>query len=192
MHLDPSSLDTLLSVALGVALAAAVGFRIFVPLLVLSVASLAGRVELAPSFAWIGTYPALTVFGVATLVEIAAYYVPWLDNVLDWLGAPVAVVAGTVVAASTFTGLDPMLKWVLAVIAGGGAAGAVHGSMALIRKLSSFTTGGLANPLVSTVEAGGSVVLAALAVAVPVLAVLLLITAAAFAGRLILRRRAPQ
>lgn len=179
----------LLQVALGIALAAAAGFRIFVPLLVLSIAAVTGRVELAGGLAWIGTMPALVVFAVATVAEIAAYYVPWVDNALDWLGAPLAVTAGTLLAASTLGDADPMLRWVLAVVAGGGTAGAVHGVLALLRKLSSLTTGGLANPILSTAEAGGSLALSVLALALPLLALLLLAVALAVLLRTARRRR---
>jgi hypothetical protein len=188
MDADPGTVELLLSLGLGIGLAAACGFRIFVPLLVASAAALTGHLELTPSLAWIGTRPALIAFAAATVAEVAGYYVPWVDNVLDALGAPLALVAGTLVSASVFTEVDPMLRWILAAIAGGGAAGAVHGTMALLRQASSLTTGGLANPLVSTAEMGGSLIVAVLAILVPLLALLLLV-AAAFAALRFLRRR---
>jgi len=188
--MDAAGWDVLLSVALGVGLAAACGFRIFVPLLVLSAASLTGRVELTHGMAWLGTTPALVVLAVATLAEIAAYYVPWVDNVLDWLGAPVAILAGTLVSASVLTELDPVVRWTLAAIAGGGAAGVVHGSMALLRKLSSLATGGLGNHVVATGEAGGSLALSALAVLAPLAALAGLLLVALLLARAVRRRRA--
>ncbi|MCB1056248.1 MAG: DUF4126 domain-containing protein [Acidobacteria bacterium] len=187
MDTDISTLETLLSLSLGLGLAAACGFRVFVPLLLMSVAALTGHLELADSLAWIGTWPALTVFAVATLLEIGAYYVPWLDNFLDGVGVPAAVIAGTVVTASAVVGMDPMLKWTLAVIAGGGVAGIVHGGMAAVRGLSSLTTGGTANPLVSTAEAGGSLTLSALAVMIP-FAGAALVTLLLVAGVAVIRR----
>jgi hypothetical protein len=122
------SLETTLSLLVGIGLSAACGFRVFVPLLILSIAAFTGHVTLASSFAWIGTYPALVAFSVATCLEIAAYYVPWVDNLLDSIATPAAVVAGTMVTASLVTHLDPFLKWTLAVIAGGGMAGLVQGA----------------------------------------------------------------
>ncbi|MEP0773156.1 MAG: DUF4126 domain-containing protein [Acidobacteriota bacterium] len=185
--LDP---ELLLHAGLGIALAAAAGFRIFVPLLVLSAAALSGRVELTGGLEWMGSWPALIVFAVATVVEIAGYYVPWVDNVLDWLGAPLAVIAGTLLAASTLGDADPLLRWVLAVVAGGGAAGAVHALTALLRKLSSLATGGLANPVLSTAEAGGSLALSLLALVLPLLALGVLVAAVVLALRVARRRRA--
>lgn len=189
MASDVFTPELLLHAALGIALAAAAGFRIFVPLLVLSIAAVSGRVELAGGLAWIGTVPALVVFAAATVAEIAAYYVPWVDNALDWLGAPLAVTAGTLLAASTLGDADPLLRWVLAVVAGGGTAGAVHGVLAVLRKLSSLTTGGLGNPILSTAEAGGSLAVSLVALALPLLALLLLAVALAVLLRAARRRR---
>src|SRR5947209_5055832 len=98
--------STLLSICLGIGLSAACGFRVFVPLLVMSIASLSGHLSLAPGFAWIGTYPALLTFAVATILEIAGYYIPWLDHALDILASPAAIVAGTVATASVVTGMS--------------------------------------------------------------------------------------
>jgi len=162
--------DILLSVGLGLGLSAACGFRIFVPFLAMSGAAHAGYLRLDGSFEWIGSTPALIVFGVATLLEIGAYYLPWLDNLLDSVASPAAVVAGVVATASVVTDMDPLLKWSLAVIAGGGLAGAVQAVTAGVRGASSLTTGGLANPLVSTVEAASSFGLSFLALVVPLVA----------------------
>src|SRR6266704_2988656 len=114
------SMETLLSICVGIGLSAACGFRIFVPLLLMSVASLTGHLTLAHGFEWVGSYPALVTFAVATSVEIAGYYVPWVDNVLDAIATPAAIVTGSLVTASLVTDLSPFLKWTLAIIAGGG------------------------------------------------------------------------
>jgi hypothetical protein len=167
------SLDTVLSVCLGLGLAAACGFRIFVPLLVMSVASLTGHLELSGQFEWISTVPAAITLSVATVLEVGAYYIPWLDNLLDTVASPIAVVAGVVVSASVITGMDPYLKWTLAVIAGGGVAGAVQMLTSGTRGVSTLTTAGFGNPLVSTAEVGGSLVTAILSVVAPILTVIL-------------------
>src|SRR5215475_3116859 len=108
-------METLSSICLGIGLSAACGFRVFVPLLVMSIASLSGHLTLAPGFQWIGTYPALITFSVATAVEIAGYYVPWVDHLLDTISTPAAIIAGTIVTASLVTGLSPFMKWTLAI-----------------------------------------------------------------------------
>src|SRR5579864_4751189 len=150
-------METFLSICVGIGLSAASGFRVFVPLLVMSIASLSGHLTLAHGFEWIGTYPAMTAFAVATCLEIAGYYVPWLDHLLDTMATPAAIVAGTIVTASAVADMSPFLKWTLAVIAGGGAAGLVQSATVVTRGASAVTTGGLANPVVSTFELGGAV-----------------------------------
>ncbi len=168
-------MELTLSILIGIGLAAACGFRVFVPFLVVSIASLSGHLMLAPGFEWIGTNYALVAFAIGTVLEIAAYYVPWLDNLLDAAATPAAVVAGTIVAASVVADLSPFLKWTLAVIAGGGVAGAVQAATVALRGASSLTTGGAANPVLSTGELGGSVVTSVLAVTLPLIAAALVV-----------------
>lgn len=167
--------ETLLSVCLGLGLSAAVGFRVFVPLLVVNLAARAGWLELAGELAWMGETPALITFAVATVLEVGAYYVPWLDNLLDSIATPAAVVAGTVVTASVVTGMDPALKWTLAVIAGGGIAGAVQTATVGGRAISTVATAGLGNPLVATGELVSSFALSVISLLVPLLAALMVL-----------------
>jgi len=150
-------MDTLTSIFLGIGLSAACGFRVFVPMLFISAAAISGHLTLASGFQWLGTYPALLTFAVATVLEIGGYYIPWLDHLLDTLATPAAIVAGCVVTAAMVTKMDPLLKWTLAIIAGGGVAGLVQGSTVLARASSTATTAGLGNPIFATIELGGSV-----------------------------------
>ena len=176
-------MQEILSICVGIGLAAACGFRIFIPPLIMSIAAMSGNLTLSPSFAWIGTYPALITFAVATALEVTAYYVPWLDNFLDSIATPAAMVAGTVVTASMVSGMSPWIQWTLAIIAGGGAAGLVQGTTVLTRAASTATTGGLANPVVATAEWGLSLGTAILTVIAPILAIILLLIVAIFGGR---------
>jgi hypothetical protein len=186
-------METLLSICVGIGLSAACGFRVFVPLLVMSIASLSGHLTLAHGFEWIGTYPALVAFSVATCLEIVGYYIPWVDHLLDTIATPAAMVAGTIVTASAVGDMSPFLKWTLAVIAGGSAAGLVQGATVVTRAASTASTGGLANPLVATLELIGSVVTSILALVVPVAAVALVLLAIFVLGRKALRKlRTPQ
>src|SRR5215204_4144976 len=118
--------EILLSIAIAIGLSAACGFRVFVPCLVMSVAAQAGYLQLASGWEWIGSTPALIAFALAAILEIAAYYVPWLDNLLDTIATPAAVVAGVVATAAVVSGMSPFLTWTLAAIAGGGAAGLIQ------------------------------------------------------------------
>ena len=183
-------METLLGIALGLALSAAAGFRIFVPLLALGAAQASGHLSLSDDFAWIGSTPALIVFGVATVAEITAYYVPWLDHLLDTIAAPAAVVAGIVMTAGVVSDVDPFWRWTLAVVAGGGLAGAVHGSTSLLRLASTGTTGGLANPLVATGELGSAMAISVAALLVPLIALALVIVGLVFTLVWVKRRRA--
>ena len=155
-------------------MSAACGFRVFVPLLVMNLASLTGHLHLGSGFEWIGSTYGTVAFGTATLVEILAYTMPWLDHVLDLITSPAAIVAGTIATASTVVELSPFLKWTLAIIAGGGAAAIVQGATVAIRTKSSALTAGMGNPLVATAELAGSVITAVLAILVPILCILLI------------------
>ena len=167
-------METVHCICLGIGLSAACGFRVFVPMLVMSVAALAGHLHLSPGFAWIGTYPALITFSVATVLEIGGYFIPWLDHLLDTMATPTAIVAGTVATAAMVTDMSPLMKWTLAIIAGGGAAGVVQGATVAARGVSTGTTGGLANPVFATIEFAGSAVMSVLTILAPIFAVILL------------------
>ena len=183
-------METALSILVGLGLSAACGFRVFVPLLAVSIAARSGHLSLATGFDWMGSDAALVAFGVATALEIAGYYLPWVDHLLDTVATPAAVVAGTLVTASMVTDMSPFLRWSLAVVAGGGIAGAVQVTTVLTRAASTASTGGLANPLVATAELGGSVVTSLMALIVPVATVVLLVGFAVVAGAKLAQRRA--
>lgn len=182
-------METVFSVLAGLGLAAACGFRVFVPLWVASVAVHAGYLHTSPEFAWLGTMPAMVTFGVATLMEVGAYYVPWLDHALDTLASPASVVAGTLMAASVAVDMDPFARWTLAIIAGGSLAATVQAGTVAARGLSFSTTAGLANPAVATAELGGALATSAIAVVSPILAILGLIALGAVLITAWLRRR---
>ncbi|HPF71656.1 MAG TPA: DUF4126 domain-containing protein [Candidatus Krumholzibacteria bacterium] len=187
MHLQ--GLELLTAVALGLGLAAAVGFRVFVPALLAGLAARLGHVHLAAGFDWLSSDPALVGLGVAALLEIGSYLVPWLDHALDAAAAPLAVAAGTVLMASTLVEMEPWLRWGLALVAGGGTAGLIHGATAGLRLGSTATTGGLANPVLATVETGAATGLALLAIALPLVTLALIAFLVSRAVRLVLRRR---
>ncbi len=186
-------METLLGIAIGIGLSAACGFRVFVPLLVMNLASLGGHLHLSSGFAWIGSYYATVAFGTATIVEVLGYYIPWLDHILDVVATPAAIIAGTITTASLVTDMSSFLRWTLALIAGGGVAGLVQGTTVTLRATSSASTAGIGNPLVSTLELAGSIITALLAILVPILCLALIgflcIFAIRKAGRLIFGKR---
>jgi hypothetical protein len=181
-------METFLSICLGLGLSAACGFRVFVPLLVISIAAISGHLHLSPGFEWLASYPALVALSVATVLEIAGYYVPWVDHLLDTIATPAALIAGTIVSASVLTDMSPLLQWTLAAIIGGGAAGVVQATTVVTRGASTATTGGLGNPIVATLELAGATALSIFAMVAPVLAVVLFATLASVLVWKLIRR----
>ncbi|WP_136481013.1 DUF4126 domain-containing protein [Cognatitamlana onchidii] len=167
--------ETIISICLGIGLSASVGFRVFLPLFALSLASYFNVWQLNESWQWLGSTAALVTLGVATLVEIFAYFIPYIDNFLDGLAVPLAAVAGTAIMLSTVADLSPVITWSLAIIAGGGTAAAVAGTSSTTRLASTVTTGGVANPLVSVLETGTSILLSVLSVFLPIIAAILVV-----------------
>lgn len=167
--------ETIFSILVGIGLAASVGFRIFVPLFALSLASYFNVIPLNESWQWVGSTTALIILGVATLVEIFAYFIPFLDNLLDTIAVPLAAVAGTAVMVATVSNLDPTFTWALAIIAGGGTAAAIKGSTSTTRLASTTTTAGIANPVISTVETGTSIVMSVFSIFIPIVAIILIV-----------------
>ena len=182
-------MELLLSICLGVGLSAACGFRVFVPFLIMGIASLAGHLALSPNFQWIGTYPAVVSFAVASVLEIAGYYVAWLDNLLDMIATPAAIIAGTIAMASIAIDMSPFLKWTLAIIAGGGTAAIFQGKTMLVRGTSTATTGGAGNFAIATAEAGISTLLSLFALFLPLVTGVLIVAAIFFLLRKVFKRR---
>lgn len=145
-------LDYFLPGALGLALAACSGFRVFVPLLAAALAYRTGYLTPAAGFGWLGSWPAIAVLGTATVAEILGYYLPVVDNILDTITGPAAFIAGTILMTSTLPDMPPMLRWGLGVVAGGGAAGVIQLGTSLLRAGSTVTTAGLGNPVLATLE----------------------------------------
>ena len=190
VHRNPESSgmsDFALPVVLGIALAAATGFRVFLPMLIVSAAAYTGYLPLDNSFTWLGTRSALAMLSVAAVAEILAYYIPVIDNLLDSLATPAAFIAGTIVSAAVMTDVPPMVKWTAAVIAGGGIAGITQGATALLRAHSTVLTGGLGNSVIATAELVGALLISFLALAVPAAAIALVIVFLWFVIRLLHR-----
>jgi Domain of unknown function (DUF4126) len=180
--------DLALSIVLGVALAAATGFRVFLPMLIVSGAAYTGHLHLDDSFAWLGSPSALIMLSVAAVAEVLAYYIPVVDNLLDTVATPAAFVAGTIVSAAVMIDAPPMLKWTAAVIAGGGVAGLTQGLTGILRAHSTVLTGGLGNSVIATAELVGAILIPFLALAAPVAAIALVVLFLLAAMGLIRRR----
>lgn len=163
-------MEILISLSLGITLSAASGLRVFIPPLIMCMAALFGDLPLASNLQWIGTYPTLIVLSTAVVVEVLAYYIPGVNNLLDLIEIPTAIAVGSVLTAATLGDLNPVLQWTLAILAGGSAAGIVETTTSVTRVAATTMTGGLGNPILSTTEAVLSVVLTLLGLALPLLA----------------------
>jgi hypothetical protein len=168
-------MELVISAFLGIGLAAAVGFRIFLPFLMISLAAQFELVQLSPDFEWIGSHTAVVLFGTASILELLAYYIPWFDNLLDGITAPAAIICGSLIMASAMVDIDPWIKWTLATIAGGGTAGLIKGTSSTTRAISSVTTAGLGNSVVATIEVLGSIVLSVLSIFAPIVAIIVVL-----------------
>jgi hypothetical protein len=181
-------MELLLSICLGIGLSAACGFRVFVPFLIMSIASLTGHLELSLNFQWIGTHPALVSFAVACVLEIGGYYIAGIDNLLDTIATPAAIIAGMIAMASIAIDMSPFLKWTLAIIAGGGTAAVFQGKTVLVRGASTATTGGAGNFAIATAEAGISALLSLFALLLPLLTAIFIVAAIFFLLRKVFKR----
>ena len=173
-------LPYVISAFIGIGLAAATGFRVFLPMFAVSLASYMGWIPMNESFQWLSGLPTLITTGIATIVEILAYYIPYVDHLLDTMSVPLATVAGSVMFASQFADIGTFPQWALALIAGGGTAAAISSGFAGTRAASTATTGGLGNSVVATTETAGAGIMSVLAMAAPIIAficaIILLIT----------------
>ncbi len=160
---------------LGIGLSAACGLRIFIPLLFLSCLSYFGKITLSPSFLWIGTMPALLTFAIAAILEVSAYYIPFIDNLLDSISIPGSVAAGGVMFASLFPDTEPLIKYSFALIAGGGIAGLTSAATSVTRLKSTALTGGIGNFVLATIESVGAIVVSLLSWLFPVLVILFIL-----------------
>ncbi|ONG38474.1 hypothetical protein BKE30_12540 [Alkanindiges hydrocarboniclasticus] len=186
-------METALSLCIGIGLSAACGFRVFVPLLVMSVASLVGWFEPMQGFEWVAMPAVCFGLAVATLCEISAYYIPWVDNVLDTVSTPAAMIAGTLATMAVSSGeMSQFASWAAAIIVGGGTAGAVQMSTVAVRALSTATTGGIGNPVVSTGEWISALLLSILALIMPVLVVIIVVIMTLWGLRWFKRRKSLQ
>jgi hypothetical protein len=184
-------LPYLLSAFIGIGLAAASGFRVFLPMFAVSLASYLHWIPMNESFEWLAGLPTLITTGIATIVEILAYYLPFIDHLLDTIAVPMATIAGSVLFASQFADLGTFPQWALALIAGGGTAATISSGFAGLRAASTATTGGLGNSVVGTAETAGAGIMAILAMAAPLIAAICAIGVVVlmiFFGRKIWRR----
>lgn len=166
-------LPYVLSTFIGIGLAAASGFRVFLPMFAVSLASYLGWIPMNDNFEWLSGLPTLITTGIATIIEILAYYIPVVDNLLDTISIPLATIAGSILFASQFMELGTFPQWALALIAGGGTAATISAGFAGTRAAPTATTAGIGNNVVATTETAGAGLMSILSIFLPVLAFIL-------------------
>lgn len=186
-------METILGLCIGVGLSAARGFRVFVPLLVMSIATMMGWFEPSKGFEWLAMPSVCLALAVATVCEVAAYYIPWVDNALDTVATPAAMIAGTLTTMAVSSGeMSQFAGWAAAIIVGGGTAGVVQMSTVAARGVSTATTGGLGNFVVATGEWIGAILLSVSALLVPALVAIVVVIAVIWAIRWIRHKKQEQ
>lgn len=186
-------METILGLCIGVGLSAACGFRVFVPLLVMSIATMMGWFVPSKGFEWLALPSVCLALGVATVCEVAAYYIPWVDNALDTVATPAAMIAGTLATMAVSSGeMSQFASWAAAIIVGGGTAGVVQMSTVAARGVSTATTGGLGNFIVATGEWIGAILLSVSAMLVPALVAIVVLIAVIWVVRWIRLKKQEQ
>ena len=187
-----NEIDILVASSLGLGLAAASGFRVFIPPflygLFLRLDMVPISIPMTGISEWMASDIGLIILGVAMIVEILGYYIPWIDNLLDTIASPAAIIAGVMMMSSTLSDTHPALQWGASIIAGGGVSGTIQIGTVATRAVSTATTGGLGNPIVSTIEAGACILCTILAILLPIIALFLVIVLVGYSGRQVNKR----
>lgn len=182
----------LFSIFLGATLAAAAGFRAFLPLFILGLLErfeLLGQFTLGDNLQWLMSNPGLICLGAATVLEIAADKIPAVDSALDSLMTFVRPGAGGLGVIAVLSAHNPLMAYVAGIVLAGGATLPIHLGKTALRLGSHMTTGGFGSPALSCAEdvaAGGTVTLAAL---LPVFAVIFGTAGAVLVIWFVMRRR---
>lgn len=163
-------IEQVLVFLVGIGLAASVGIRIFLPILIVSIFAYTGNLTLSTYFTWLGYLPVLVFLVIISVFELLAYYIPWLDNFLDAIEHPLSIIAGVLITGAVITDFNPYLKWLMALLIGGGVAGTINAATGMIRLKVSAESGGKKNFILSSVEIIGAIVLSILSILQPAIA----------------------
>lgn len=180
----------LTSVGAAFGLSAAAGLNAWLPLFVGALLTRLDVVELAGPFDDLTGTGTIAVLGVLTAADFVGDKIPAVDHVLHAIGTVVAPVSGALMFSGE-AGVDSDLPGLASIVLGAGTAEAVHAGRAAVRPLSTATTAGVGNPLLSLLEDAGSALLIVVAFVLPLLALLLVVALVAglFVAWRSLRRR---
>jgi len=171
-------MNIIMALCLGIGLSAACGFRVFIPPLALSIAYHSGVVQLSSNWEWLGTQNAINTLSIAATVEVFAYFLPWVSNLLDSIEIGLAPIAGMFITASSLSiagDFDPTFLWIITVIAGGATAETIELGTSFTRLMTSGATAGFGGPIVGFVEAVSAIVMSILAITAPIWTILLVL-----------------
>ena len=187
----------IMATLMGISLAAASGFRVFLPPFLLSLAARFNVVWfldidlIGTQFEFFTSTLSIVVLGIATVAEFAAFYAPWIDNALDTIATPASILAGVAMTAIVLEGNDPIIQWTVAIVAGGGVAATIQSATVATRGLSSTFTFGLGNSAVATGENVASVALTLIAILIPFLSALFVLLMVALLLRMKRKKKEP-
>ncbi len=174
----------------GLGLAAPAGLNAYLPLLIVALADrITGGITLERPYDFLSSTPGILILVLLLTVELIADKIPGVDHANDLIQSAIRPAAGAalMMASTSDTSLSPVLALVLGLVTAGG----VHAVKAGTRPAVTVASGGLANPIVSTVEDMVAAIVAIVAIVSPLAVVVLLallVIALVWGGRAVRRR----
>ena len=160
---------TTLCILIGVGLSCAIGFKIILPVFVLSLLSYFGEIELNESYSWLSSKYTLVALGIAFCYETLSTLIPGLAGMQKFMAVFIApLVAFWVSVAILPSETSEFIKWSSALICGTTSFG-VAATTSGIRASTAFVTGGANAPVSGGVEIGASLLSSILAMICPIL-----------------------
>lgn len=157
-------------------LSGAAGLNAWIPLFATGLLDRLGAIDLASPYSDLSSTPALIIMGAGLVLDFVGDKVPAVDHVLHVAGTVIAPVSGAVVFIAQ-TGTHTEIPPVASLLIGSAVSGSFHAGRSALRPVSTATTAGAGNPILSLIEDVSSVVLTVLAVVAPILAFLLVVAA---------------
>lgn len=150
-------------------LSAASGLNAYIPLLMVGLtARFTDWIKLSPPFDLLANEYVIGALVILLGIEFFADKIPLVDNLNDVLQTFIRPAAGAILFASeahVITSIHPVLALILGLLVAFG----VHATKATARPLVTVATGGVGNPVVSTVEDVASFGITLLAILAPAL-----------------------
>lgn len=179
-----------LSLSMAFGLSTSAGLNAYIPLLTIALVDRLsdGLMDLQGPWTWLSSWWTIGVLAILLVVEILVDKVPAVDTINDIIHTVIRPAAGAILfAASTRAiGLHPVLAAICGVILAGG----VHTAKTGGRPVVTATTGGVGNPILSTIEDVVSAVMSFVSIVAPYLVLILALIILGLVIWWIARRRA--